>query len=110
MNIYRLFRTSVTQRRWDRVDSYVAIAATPEEAMFSHAIRLEAFAVIKATPYDEEDHRELELEMGACCMPVTDTEQKHYDLNPSAWDVMFIGTAAPEFTEAKLICIDYVPS
>lgn len=109
MNIYRLFRTSVTQRRWDRVDSYVAIAATPEEAMFSHSLRLEAFAAIKATPYDEETHVDLELEMGTRCMPLTEAEQKNYDLAPRDWAVTFLGTAAPEFTEARLICIDYYP-
>lgn len=109
MNIYRLFRTSVTQRRWDRVDSYVAIAATPEEAMFSHSIRLEAFATIKATSYDEETHTDLELEMGSRCMPLTEDEQKQYNLPPHDWDVTLLGTAAPEFTEAQLICIDYHP-
>lgn len=109
MNIYRLFRSSVTQRRWDRVDSYVVIAANPEDAKFSHSLRLQAFAHIKNREYDEEVHTDLELEVGSRCMPVTEQEQKDYNLIPNEWHVTLLGQAAPEFTEDRLICLEYYP-
>lgn len=108
MNIYKLFRTSDTMRRFDRVDSYVAIASTAEEAMFSHSIRLQVFQHCNnGVEYDESKYLELESTIGITGMPLTPEEGMHYQIQPHTWEVTLIGTADPGITDPQLVCMDY---
>lgn len=107
LNIYKLFRKSVTSRRWDRVDAYVAIAATPEEALYSHAVRLAAFESITGMAYDEEVNQELEAELGLKLMPLTPAEAVHYNLEVPEWEVTWLGQATEVPQEIQVVCVSY---
>lgn len=107
LNVYKVYRHGLTGRNWDRVDSYVAIAANEDEALYGYAIRMAAFEHMVGIEYDEDVYQELEVECGRRCMPVTADEAVQYSLTNYEWEVTVIGKANSGHTEPSLVCMDY---